>query len=230
MCIRNRNASLIWKAVFLLLVTWALLDGSGILAGHYRSNFPHMFTNISNIAAWVYFLCAAIRLILRREGTCAEPFAPVFKYTVTISLLVTMIIAHVMIFDAMFQNGKLVWHLVVMHYVAPCMALLDWLLFDEKGKMPVWGPLAWVSLAVAYLAFTMIAVGVFGVYMGGGTTADITPYPYDFLDPSIVGTGAVIRFCGGMIAAFIALGYVWLGIDRLMGRMKRTGEMGKSDE
>ena len=67
----------------------------------------------------------------------------------------------------------------------------------------------------------MIAVGVFGVYMGGGTTADITPYPYDFLDPSIVGTGAVIGFCAGMIAAFIALGYGLYGMDRLMGRRKR---------
>lgn len=226
MYIGNKNASLVWKVVFLLLVTWALLDGAGILEGHYRENFPHMFTNISNIAAWVYFLCAAIRLMLQRERACAAPFAPVFKYTATISLLVTMIIAHFMVFDAMFQNGKLVWHLVVMHYVAPCMALLDWLLFDEKGKMPAWGPFAWVSLAVAYLSFTMIAVGVFGVYMGGGTTADITPYPYDFLDPSIVGTGAVIGFCAGMIAAFIALGYVLFGIDRLMGRMKRAGATG----
>ncbi|MER2144154.1 MAG: Pr6Pr family membrane protein [Eubacteriales bacterium] len=227
MCIRNKKASLIWKAVFLLLVAWALLDGSGILAGHYRSNFPHMFTNISNIAAWVYFLCAFVKLKRQRDQVSSAPFSPVFKYTATISLLVTMIIAHFMVFDAMFQNGKLVWHLVVMHYVAPCMALLDWLLFDEKGKMPVWGPLAWVSLAVAYLAFTMIAVGVFGVYMGGGTTADITPYPYDFLDPSIVGKGAVIGFCGGMIAAFIALGYVLFGLDRLMGRRNRTGATGK---
>ena len=148
MCIRNKNASILWKAVFLLLVTWALLDGAGILAGHYRTNFPHMFTNISNIAAWVYFLCALIRLMTQRDRACAAPFAPVFKYTATISLLVTMIIAHFLVFDAMFQNGRLVWHLVVMHYVAPCMALLDWLLFDEKGQMPVWGPLAWVSLAV----------------------------------------------------------------------------------
>ena len=100
------------------------------------------------------------------------------------------------------------------------MALLDWLLFDEKGRMPTWGPFAWVSLAVAYLAFTMVAVGVFGIYMGGGTTADITPYPYDFLDPAIAGTGGVIGFCGGMIVAFIVLGYVLLGVDQLMGRRK----------
>ena len=116
MYIKTKSASIIWKVVFLLLVTWALLDGSGILAGHYTSNFPHMFTNVSNIAGWLYFLCAVIWMIPRDTG---KPFAPVFKYTVTISLLATMIIAHFMVFDAMFQDGKLVWHLMVMHYVAP---------------------------------------------------------------------------------------------------------------
>jgi hypothetical protein len=132
-----------------------------------------------------------------------------------------MLIGHFMVFDAMTQNGHIVWHLVVLHYIVPVMALLDWLLFDEKGRMPVWGPLAWISLAVGYLAFTMIAVGVFGIYMGGGTTADLTPYPYVFLDPAIVGAGAVIGFCAAMLAGFIALGYIMYGIDRLMASLSR---------
>lgn len=222
MRIKSKPLSILWKSIFLLAEAWALLDGAGVLAGRYDSNFPHMFTNISGIAAWIYFLCAVLWLIPRGEKESGAPFAPVFKYTAVISLLVTMIIAHFMVFDAMFQDGKLVWHLVVMHYIAPCMALLDWLLFDEKGKMPAWGPVAWISLAVAYLAFTMIAVGVFGAYMGGGTTAELTPYPYDFLDPAIAGVGGVAGFSGGMIAAFLALGYILFGIDRLMGRKKEN--------
>ena len=67
MYIRNKTASIIWKVVLLVLGAWALLDGAGILAGHYTRNFPHMFTNISNLAAWVYFLCALIWLITRKE-------------------------------------------------------------------------------------------------------------------------------------------------------------------
>jgi hypothetical protein len=46
-------------------------------------------------------------------------------YAAIISPLLTMFIVHFMIFDAMFQDGKLVWHLMVMHYIIPCMALLD---------------------------------------------------------------------------------------------------------
>ena len=70
-----------------------------------------------------------------RKGTVGKDenpgiFAPQAKYTAMISLLVTALIAHFLLFDAMFQDGQLVWHLVAMHYVVPAMSVLDWLLFD----------------------------------------------------------------------------------------------------
>lgn len=248
--------SMAWKGALLFFGAWGLLDGSGILRGKYTPNFPHMFTNVSNLFAWGYFALALLKLArqgqemvqARAEGQeraqkmkaglrdAAEAgmnagvsapagagkrigvFAPTAKYTATISLLVTMLIAHFMLFDAMFKDGHIVLHLVWMHYVVPCMALLDWLFFDEKGKMPLWGPFAWMSLVVGYLVFTFIAVGVFGVYMGGGTTEEVTKYPYTFLDPAIAGPGGVASFCGAMLAAFLLLGYVLYGADRLLAR------------
>jgi hypothetical protein len=176
-----------------------------------------MFTNVSNLFAWAYFLLAVVWLVRNREDD-ATTFAPVAKYTATISLLVTMLIAHFMLFDAMFKDGQLVLHLVALHYVVPIMTLLDWVLFDEKGKMPVWGPFAWMSLVVGYLAVVMIGAGPLGLYLGGGTTGDVTRYPYTFLDPGIAGVGGVAAFCGVMLVAFVVLGYVLFGIDRLLGR------------
>ena len=218
MRIRSKSFSIVWKVILLAAGAWGLLDGAGILEGAYRPGFPHMFTNLSNLFAWGYFACAVVWLIVRRDDPEAVTFAPQVKYTCTISLLVTMIIGHFMLSDALFQDGQLVMHLVVLHYVVPIMTILDWLLFDKKGEMPVWGPIAWLSFVLLYLAFVMIAVGVFGVYMGGGTTADISSYPYTFLDPAISGVGGVVAFCVGMIAAFAALGYAIFGIDRLLGK------------
>ena len=224
--------SMAWKGALLFFGAWGLLDGSGILKGKYTPNFPHMFTNVSNLFAWGYFALALLKLARQEhaqertrkmktglKGTAeAGVFAPTAKYTATISLLVTMLIAHFMLFDAMFKDGHIVLHLVWMHYVVPCMALLDWLFFDEKGKMPLWGPFAWMSLVVGYLVFTFVAVGVFDVYMGGGTTEEVTKYPYTFLDPAIAGPGGVASFCGAMLAAFLLLGYVLYGADRLLAR------------
>ena len=220
MRIRNKTFSIIWKVVLLLFGAYGLLDGSGILAGEYLSGFPNMFTNVSNMFAWGYFLLAVIWLIRNRDDESAVTFAPTAKYTATISLLVTMLIAHFMLFDAMFKDGQLVWHLVVLHYIVPIMTVLDWLLFDEKGKMPMWGPFAWMSLVVVYVIVVMVGVGLLGLNMGGGTTAHLTRYPYTFLDPGISGVGGVIAFCGIMLVAFILLGYILLGIDRLLARVK----------
>lgn len=221
MRVNSKTLSIAWKTILIVCGAWGLLDGAGILAGAYDTNFPHMFTNVSNLFAWVYFLCALIWLCMHRNDKSAATFAPLAKYTATISLLVTMLIAHFMLFDAMFQDGKLVLHLVILHYVVPIMTLLDWLLFDEKGKMPAWGPVAWMSLVVAYLAFVMLGVGVFGLYLGGGTTADETSYPYTFLDPSLASVGGVATFCGAMFVVFIVLGYVLFGVDRILARFAR---------
>lgn len=223
MRVSSKTASIAWKVILLVVAGYGLLDGAGILAGAYEANFPHMFTNVSNLFAWVYFLLAIIWLVRNRDDGRAVTFAPTAKYTATISLLVTMLIAHFLLFDAMFKDGQLVWHLVAMHYVAPIMTLLDWVLFDEKGKMPVWGPFAWMSLVVVYLAVVMVCAGPLGLYMGGGTTGDVSSYPYTFLDPAISGVGGVAAFCGGMLVAFVALGYVLFGVDRLLGRLGSRG-------
>ena len=217
MCIRNKMISAIWKFVLVAVATYGLLDGSGILSGSYLSAFPHMFTNISNIFAWAYFLVAAIRIVASK-GDEVEVFAPQVKYTAMISLLVTALIAHFMLFSTLFRDGQLVWHLVALHYVVPVMALLDWLLFDEKGRMPVWGPFAWLSLAAVYLVVVMVGAGPLGLDLGGGTTADVSRYPYTFLDPAISGVGGVALFIVAMIVAFVALGYVLFAIDKALGR------------
>ena len=222
MRIRNKGLSIGWKVLLLVAGAYGLLDGSGILAGAYTENFPHMFTNVSNLFAWGYFLLAVLWLLRRGGNDEATTFAPVVKYTATVSLIATMLIAHFMLFDAMFQDGQLVWHLVVLHYVVPIMTLLDWVLFDKKGQMPAWGPFAWTSLLLGYFAFVMVAVGVFGLYMGGGTTGDVTAYPYTFLDPSIAGVGGVVGFAGAVTAGVVVLGYVLFGLDRLLARGKRA--------
>ena len=139
MRIRSKALCILWRSILLIAGLWGLLDGSGILSGAYTDNFPHMFTNISNMFAWAFFACALVHTAVRRDDP--HTFAPFFKYTAMISLLVTMLIGHFMLSDALFQDGKLVLHLVVLHYIVPLMALFDWVLFDEKGRMPLWGPL-----------------------------------------------------------------------------------------
>jgi hypothetical protein len=76
-----------------------------------------------------------------------------------------------------------------------------------------------MSLVTAYLVIVMVGAGPLGIFLGGGTTADVSRYPYTFLDPGISGVGGVAAFCGAMLVAFIVLGYVLFGLDRLFAKL-----------
>ena len=217
MCIRNRWLSVIWKVVTVVVGTFGLLGGSGVLAGAYSPSFPHMFTNLSNMAVCLYFLVAAVAVLVGRDA--ARPVLPQVKYTLTMSILTTMLIAHFMLFDTLMDSsGRIIPHMLCLHYIVPIMTVADWLLFDEKGRMRAWGPLVWPAFLLGYAAFTLVYVGVFGGYMGGGTTADITRYPYTFLDPAFSSWMGVAGFCGVVTIVVVALGYVLFGLDRLLAR------------
>lgn len=49
-------------------------------------------------------------------------------------------------------------------------------------------------------------------------------YPYFFLNVETIGVGGVAKWCAVLLAAFVAVGYLLLGIDRLLYgiRSKRT--------
>ena len=218
MSIRNKWLSVLWKIATVAVGTFGLLGGSGVLAGAYSPCFPHMFTNLSNMAVCLYFLAAAVAVCAGRD--VARPMLPQVKYTLTMSILVTMLIAHFMLFDTLMDSsGRVIPHMLCLHYIVPIMTLGDWLLFDEKGRMRAWGPLVWPSFLLGYAVFTLVFVGVFGGYMGGGTTADITRYPYTFLDPALSGWTGVAAFIGVVTIAVVVLGYVIFGLDRLLARL-----------
>ncbi len=79
MYIKNKAAAMIWRIALLALSLFGLLDGAGIVKGHYSSNFPHMFTNVSNMFNWLYCACALIYMIKRSGDQEDRVFAPLFK-------------------------------------------------------------------------------------------------------------------------------------------------------
>ena len=79
--------------------------------------------------------------------------------------------------------------------------MLDWLLFDEKGRYRWFEPFLWGIFPSAYFVYTMIRARVssFRFYNG-------SPYPYAFMDVDALGWGKVLLIFLGMAAAFLAFG------------------------
>lgn len=96
------------------------------------------------------------------------------------------------------------------HYVTPILVIVTWL---------VWGPRRWLTLGsvatalvlpVGWLAYTLVRGGA------------IAAYPYPFLNVSDLGLPAVLRNIVGIVVLGVALGLVFWGIDRLLGRRSRA--------
>lgn len=208
--------SLLWKILLLFAEGIGLSLGAGLFYGSYNHRFPYMFTNLSNMAVFLYFSFAVVWLI--RHGKHDVIFAPVVKHMVTMGVTVTFLIAHFFLFDRMFEGGYLHVGLLLLHYVAPIMAILDWLFFDPKGRVRIWEPPVWILEPVGYLLVAMVSVAGFGSSFGADVSLGENPYPYPFIDISQRGFAGVARFVAVACAAFVLLGYVVFAADHLLGK------------
>ena len=91
----------------------------------------------------------------------------------------------------------------LLHYVAPALFLLDWLVFTPKTGVE------WRNALLA-LVFPLVFIGwtfVHGAYSGW--------YPYPFVDVAAFGWARVLRNSAAMLAALIVLGLVFAAIARI---------------
>jgi hypothetical protein len=145
----------------------------------------------------------------------ASAYMPRFKGAVTIAITVTLLVYQFMLADTPFSmtEGNLGNFLV--HMLTPVLVILDWLLFDEKGRYDVFDPLRWTIIPLCYFVYALIAAPLGVTYFGGRR------YPYFFVDVDAIGAGGVALYVVAIAAFFVILGYIVLGLDKLMGRSSR---------
>ncbi|MBT9470806.1 MAG: Pr6Pr family membrane protein [Phenylobacterium sp.] len=98
---------------------------------------------------------------------------------------------------------------LLLHKVTPVLVPLWWLGFAPKGRLTRRDPWVWAILPLAYFAYALIRGGAEGLYA------------YPFLDLAKLGwlrTGANAVLMG---AAFMATGFVVVGLDAWMGGRAR---------
>jgi hypothetical protein len=97
----------------------------------------------------------------------------------------------------------------LLHYVVPAMVMIDWLLFDCKGRAPWTTITASLVIPVLYGSWTLIHGAATGWY------------PYWFLNVARIGYASVlVRFCL-FLCVFAAMALALVLLDRLIAAMKR---------
>lgn len=165
------------------------------------------FTTLSNLLAAG---CALWALCRGRRGY------ETIKGLALLCVLVTCAVYHTVLARA-FDGFPLFsidwWGNQLVHTAVPVLTLLDYLIFDPKGRFDRRCPLLWLAAPCVYLVFT-VGMARLGVLLPNSST----PYPYPFLDVWRLGWGPVVRNVCVLAAGVFLLGCGLTALDHRLGR------------
>jgi hypothetical protein len=218
--IKNRTAQLIFQTAFCVLGLVGCVASLGIFdnINMIRWDFYVHFTNISNFFCIGVMLTELIQTAKKKEDSFVTA-APVLKFVGMLGILLTFLVFNIMLAGAEGRDPQLNWRIgsLSFHVVLPIMYIADWFLFYERKNCKWYYPLASVGFPLAYVIFIFIQAVIMkfdtSVLIPGTTTPLI--YPYFFVNLDTQGVGGVLKWIVILLVAFIAVGYLFVGLDRL---------------
>ncbi|MGR2753675.1 Pr6Pr family membrane protein [Agromyces arachidis] len=198
-----------WRVAIVVVVLFGLIAAERRLA---------YFTTQSNVIVFGYYAAALYWMV--RRATTAPP-APRLRGGVTVWILTTMIVSHVLL--SHFENpipGLFVDDpgdqlanraLFAVHYVVPVMVLVDWIAFGPH-RLVRWRDVGWWVLYP--FAYGMI-------FLWRALTLPEVPdrFPYPFLDTDELGALGSFVAMLEVLAYISVLSVLVILLDRLAGRI-----------
>ena len=222
--IKNRTAQLIFQTVYCTLGFVGCVASLGIFdnINMIRWDFYVHFTNISNFLCFGVMIAALIQTTKKKEDSYVT-VAPLLKFIGVLGILLTFLVFNIMLAGAEGRDPQLNWRVgsLCFHVVLPIMYVADWFLFYERKQCKWFYPFAAIAFPIGYASFIFIQAAILkfntSILIPGTTTPLI--YPYFFVNLETQGVGGVIKWVAILVLAFIAVGYIFFGLDR-MGKKK----------
>lgn len=223
--IKNRTAQLIYQTVYCTLGLVGIIAGLGIFDDitRIRWEFYVYFTNLSNYLCTGVMFAALIQTARKKEDSYVTT-SPVLKFIGLLAILLTFLVFNIMLAGAPDRDPQLNWRIgsLCAHVVLPIMYIADWFLFYERGNTKWQYPVAAISFPLAYAAFIFIHAAILNfdssILIPGTSTPLI--YPYFFLNLDTLGIAGVAQWILILLLAFVAVGFLFFGIDRLLKRKR----------
>jgi hypothetical protein len=200
-----------WRVALVVIVLWGLIAAERRLA---------YFTTQTNVIVFGYY-AAALYWMVRRASTA--PPAPRLRGGVTVWILTTMIVSHVLLNH--FENpipGLFVDDprdqlanraLFAVHYVVPVMVLVDWIAFGPH-RVVRWRDIGWWVLYP-------FAYGMIFLWRALALPEVPDRFPYPFLHTDDLGAlGALVAMLEVLVYISVLSALVLL-LDRLAGWIGR---------
>lgn len=215
--IQNKIVSLVYKTIFISISFISLYNTLFNFSGDTLA----YFTILSNIVVFVFFLIIWIKTlqdILHKKTEGGNTHLIRTKGIATLCITVTGLVYAFLLADYTAKSNYTFQNLSH-HYIIPVMTVLDYFLFDEKGKLKWYHPLLWVGCALLYLPYIFIRA----IILGPDTA--LIRYPYFFLNVDNLGVGGVALWCAGLVVFFSALAYLLYFYDRWCFKRKEKAEL-----
>ena len=218
--IKNRTAQLIFQTIYCTLGLVGCVASLGIFdnINMIRWDFYVHFTNISNYLCIGVMVAGLIQTVKKKEDSYVSA-APVMKFIGLLGILLTFLVFNIMLAGAEGRDPQANWRIgsILAHVVLPLMYIADWFLFYERKQCKWYYPIASIGFPLGYVIFLLIqalALNFDTSILIPGTTTPLI-YPYFFVNLDTQGLPGVLMWISVLTVAFVAVGYLFFGIDKL---------------
>ena len=224
---KNRTAQLMFQTVYCTLgvVGWVACLGIFDNINLIRWDFYVHFTNLSNFLCIGIMFACLIQTAKKKEDSYVSA-APLLKFIGMLGILLTFLVFNLMLAGAVGGDPQANWRVSSLsyHVVLPVLYIADWFLFYERGKCKWYYPIASIAFPLIYALFLLIQAVIlkFDTSILIPTTTTPLIYPYFFVNLETQGVSGVLMWIGILAAGFIAIGYLFFGLDRLGKKKVKT--------
>jgi hypothetical protein len=163
-------------------------------------------------------LTALIQTARKKENGFVSA-APMMKFIGMLGILLTFLVFNIMLAGAEGRNPQLNWRInsLLFHVLLPVMYIADWFLFYERKQSKWYYPIASIGFPLAYVVFLLIQAIILGFNTSILIPTTQTPliYPYFFVNLDTQGVPGVLMWIGILAVAFVAVGFMFYGLDRI---------------
>jgi hypothetical protein len=199
-------AILAWLALALqLYISIRNTETNGLTPLVATWNFFSYFTVLSNL-----MIALCLSFILWRPSSSPGRF---FSKPTTLAAIALYIFIVGLIYNTILRfiwepTGLQQWVDEALHVVVPILFVLFWLLFVNKGTLKWSHAFRWLLYPAVYLVYALLR----GEYSGF--------HAYPFINTAELGYGRVLLNAGGLMLVFVAMGLLFVAIDRKLRRSK----------
>lgn len=208
----KRIPSIIFKSLLgLVIVSGLVVIYCGVKTGLDFVNTFFYFTIQSNLILLGVTIFGIIQLVRQKpEGSVFR----MIRISSVLWILITGLVYHFMLSAASVRNGTFSYSSVALHYIAPIFAILNWLIFEDKGKNSF-------TFVICQMAYPLVYVGISELRL---LIDEFVPYwflnPRQPLPDGTGSVGVMLAIVAGLVLFFGGLGAFIIFLDRLMGKRK----------